>query len=168
MFGKKKEPRPLKCFEERLPDGSYPSRRLLGLRTVPLRKIVGSVGRCREESPEKRHLNPFARQKRPSDRLKSIERALRHGVVLPPVDLYKVGDEYFILDGHHRVMAGRKIGQIDIDAIVTEFIGEARGTSVATSDRETDLAQDEGCMNRWHSEQHARCLRVERLERDAG
>jgi hypothetical protein len=36
--------------------------------------------------------------------------------------LYKVGSEYFVLDGHHRIAAARLLGQVDIDANVVELI----------------------------------------------
>ena len=42
-------------------------------------------------------------------------------VTLPPVDLYKIGDVYFVRDGNHRVSVARQLGQVDIDAYVTEL-----------------------------------------------
>jgi hypothetical protein len=39
---------------------------------------------------------------------------------MPPVSLYKVGDLYFVRDGHHRVSVAKSFGRKDIDAYVTE------------------------------------------------
>jgi hypothetical protein len=45
----------------------------------------------------------------------------RRGTVLPPIELYKLGDRYYVVDGHHRVAASLSLGQLEIDAIVTEY-----------------------------------------------
>ncbi len=52
----------------------------------------------------------------------SIASALLSAQQLPPVELYKIGDIYFVRDGNHRVSAARNEGQEYIDAIVTELI----------------------------------------------
>jgi hypothetical protein len=87
-----------------------------GLRTVPVAQIGGSVGRCSE----------FDRDFMPArasveERWKRIDRAFHRGEELPPVSLYKVGDFYFVLDGHHRVSVAHFHGVEWIDAYVTEF-----------------------------------------------
>ena len=43
---------------------------------------------------------------------------------MPPVDLLKVGEFYFVRDGHHRVSIAGALGYHDIDAIVTEVATE--------------------------------------------
>jgi ParB-like chromosome segregation protein Spo0J len=45
----------------------------------------------------------------------------RRGLTLPPVDLIRVGESYFVRDGHHRVSAARALGQAFIEATVTEW-----------------------------------------------
>jgi len=93
----------------------------LGLRTVDVARIVGSVGRARELGPDFRP--PIRAQRRQdNERYDRIVSALQRGEVMPPVDLYKVGYNYFVLDGNHRVAAARATHQRDIDAIVTEFL----------------------------------------------
>jgi hypothetical protein len=47
---------------------------------------------------------------------------MRRGEALPPVDLVKVGEIYFVRDGHHRVSVARALGLSDIDAHVTEVV----------------------------------------------
>ena len=49
--------------------------------------------------------------------------AARRGAALPPISVYRVGDEHFVRDGHHRVSVMRALGALDIDAAVTELQG---------------------------------------------
>jgi hypothetical protein len=53
-----------------------------------------------------------------------VLRALQEGVGLPPVELYKLGYNYYVLDGNHRVAAMKEItgNDGDIDAFVTQFL----------------------------------------------
>ncbi len=55
------------------------------------------------------------------DRWKRVDLAFRRGEELPMVSLYKIGEAYFVLDGHHRVSVARYHGVEMIDAEVTEF-----------------------------------------------
>src|SRR4051794_35260749 len=92
-----------------------------GLQVVPLDAIVGTVDRAVD----------FDRGFRPtSARLRSrwgrIAAAQRRGEPLPPVSLYKVGDLYFVRDGHHRVSVAKSQGRTDIDAYVTEVTTRLR------------------------------------------
>lgn len=93
--------------------------RPLGVIQVPVDEIVGSVGRARYFP---RGLRP-GRGLTPS-RVRRLVAALDHGEVLPPVLLYRLGHEYFIADGHHRVAAARLAGQQDVDAEVVVFLSE--------------------------------------------
>jgi len=108
-------------FEDEARRGGPLAPKPLGLRTVDVGRIVGSVGRARELGADFR---PPARAQRRQDdeRFESIVKALGRGEVMPPVDLYKVGYNYFVLDGNHRVAAAKATHQRDIDAIVTEFL----------------------------------------------
>src|SRR6266545_2809752 len=47
------------------------------------------------------------------------------GAELPPIDVYKLGFGYYVLDGHHRLAAALHNGQLEIDASVTEFLPAA-------------------------------------------
>lgn len=40
---------------------------------------------------------------------------------MPPVELFQVGDEYFVVDGHKRVAAAKKADGVEIDALVTRL-----------------------------------------------
>jgi hypothetical protein len=86
-----------------------------GVRTVEVAKIVGSVNRYRD----------FDRAFLPTnDNLASrwqwVDRAFYEDIGLPPVVLYKVGEVYFVVDGHHRVSVAREQGQEFIEAEVRE------------------------------------------------
>lgn len=88
----------------------------LGLKQVPINQIVGSSGRYRDFD---RAFLPI--QDRTRGRWLSIDQAHYQDVILPPVDLYKMGEIYFVKDGNHRVSVARQRGQEDIDAIVIEI-----------------------------------------------
>ena len=86
-----------------------------GVQTVLVEQIVGSLNRYHE----------FDRVFLPaSDKLatrwQSVNRAFYQEISLPPVVLYKVGQVYFVVDGHHRVSVAREQGQIYIEAEVRE------------------------------------------------
>jgi hypothetical protein len=82
---------------------------------VPVDQIVGSVDRFRDF--DRRFL---PKRKNTANRWKSIDRAYHQDVVLPPIQLYKVGDIYFVKDGNHRVSVAREHGVAFIDAEVIE------------------------------------------------
>jgi hypothetical protein len=86
-----------------------------GLRTVPLKHIVGSLNRYHEFD---RLFSPV--DDRLGSRWRSVDRAFYKSVSLPPILLYKVGQVYFVVDGHHRVSVARQQGQQDIEAEVQE------------------------------------------------
>jgi hypothetical protein len=86
-----------------------------GVKTVRLDQIAGSLNRYHEFD---RVFLPASEKL--ADRWQSVNRAFYQEISLPPVVLYKVGQVYFVVDGHHRVSVARRQGQIDIDAEVRE------------------------------------------------
>jgi hypothetical protein len=107
-----------------------------GMRTVPVRQIVGSMDRYRDFD---RAFLP--RQRHTQARWKSIDRAYYQDQALPPIQLYKVGDVYFVKDGNHRVSVAREKGVEFIDAEVIE--GHIRVPLYATMKPEELLLQAE-------------------------
>lgn len=103
---------PFHEFRKRLsPEGeSY-----RGHQTVPISEIVGSMDRYQDFD---RAFLP--RKKFTKGRWKNIDRAFYEDVNLPPIQLYKVGDIYFVKDGNHRVSVARERGVEFIDAEVIE------------------------------------------------
>lgn len=87
----------------------------LGLKTIPLDQIVGSVGRVQDFD---RAFFPI--QSRTRDRWMNIDQARLTDVPLPPIEVYQVGEVYFVRDGNHRVSVARERGQTYIDAVVIE------------------------------------------------
>jgi hypothetical protein len=86
-----------------------------GLQVVPLDAIVGTVDRAADFD---RGFRPTTTRLR--SRWERIAAAQRRGEALPPVSLFKVGELYFVRDGHHRVSVAKSQGRADIDAYVTE------------------------------------------------
>ena len=91
------------------------NRRYLGRRVVEVGRVVGSVGRWREFD------GGFMPTRASAGRWKRVDLAFRTGLDLPPVVLYKLGDDYYVVDGNHRVSVARFEGVEMIDAEVTEF-----------------------------------------------
>ena len=93
-------------------------QRSLHQRTVALERIVGSVGRARELGQD------FLSRRAPKGdaRFKAILTAMQRGEIMPSVELYKLGYDYYVLDGNHRVAAALASGQQEVDAVVTEFL----------------------------------------------
>ena len=87
----------------------------LGLQVVPLDAIVGSVDRTVDFDRGFRPTSPRLRS-----RWERIAAAQRRGESMPPVSLFRIGDLYFVRDGHHRVSVAKSLGRSDIDAYVTE------------------------------------------------
>lgn len=86
-----------------------------GMQTVPVAQIIGSMDRFRDFD---RTFLP--RKKATQGRWSRIDRAYYEDVRLPPIQLYKVGDIYFVKDGNHRVSVARERGVEFIDAEVIE------------------------------------------------
>jgi hypothetical protein len=104
-------------FEEVIAALGRRGERQLGLQTIELDSIVGTVDRGRE----------FDRQFRPTSsrvrtRWERIALAQRTGKGMPPIDVYRIGELHFVRDGHHRVSVARARGDRVIEAYVTEVL----------------------------------------------
>ena len=106
----------LLCFEEVRDKLGAAGGVHLGRRAVRVADVVGSAGRCSEFDGA---FLPASGKSR--TRWERVDRAFLRGEELPPVELYKIGDCYFALDGNHRVSVARYHGVEWIDAEVTEF-----------------------------------------------
>lgn len=91
--------------------------RRLGLQVITLDSIVGSVDRSREFD---RRFRPTSGQVR--ERWQRLALAQRRGESIPPIEVYRVGDMHFVMDGHHRVSVAHALGLKTIDAYVTEVM----------------------------------------------
>jgi hypothetical protein len=100
------------------------SERYVGLQTIELDSIVGTVDRTREFD---RDFRPTSRRVR--RRWQRIAEAMRRGEPMPPIDVYRIADMHFVRDGHHRVSVARQLGLEVIEANVTEIITEVGADS---------------------------------------
>ena len=90
----------------------------LGVVDVPVASIVGSAGRIREFTP---HFLPRIHNQHSKERWRNIYTLAVTGVGFPPIEVYKVGQAYFVEDGHHRVSVARYLHWRTIQAHVTEL-----------------------------------------------
>jgi hypothetical protein len=104
-------------YEEVIEALGFVSEHSTGLHVVPLDAIVGSVDRTRDYD---RRFRPTSGRSR--GRWEQIAAAARRGESFPPVDLVRVGELYFVRDGHHRVSVALALGRADIDAYVTRVV----------------------------------------------
>jgi len=88
----------------------------LGIQIVSIDSIVGSESRYRSFT---KHFLPIEEDLR--DRWKKVVQAYYSRLNLPPVELYKVRDAYFVKDGHHRISVTRAKGVRNIEARVYEY-----------------------------------------------
>ena len=86
------------------------------LREIPLDAIVGSVGRYQDFSRNFLPLNDSDEA-----RWAKIKAMAISPQGLPPIDVYQIGEVYFVLDGNHRVSVARSLGSKTIEAVVTEI-----------------------------------------------
>lgn len=112
---------PLPNFWDVHPEARRASIRELGLQSVPVEKIVGTA----VEGPAQRGGDFLPLRDRRSDdwrsRWQRILRGIEGMTTLPPVELIKFGDEYWVVDGHNRVAAALYTGQVELDAIVQDL-----------------------------------------------
>jgi len=85
----------------------------LGIQIIPVEQIVGSVDKVRDFDPKFRPRTGRSRQ-----RWERIAEAVRRGEALPPIDVYQIGEMYFVRDGHHRVSVHRSLELRTIEADV--------------------------------------------------
>jgi hypothetical protein len=93
---------------------SYRDLQVTELREIPLSRIVGSLGRYRDFT---RNFLPKAAVR--ADRWAGIDVLMQSPAGLPPIEVYQIGDAYFVADGNHRVSVARANGATHIEAWVT-------------------------------------------------
>ena len=87
-----------------------------GLESIPLDAIIGSVGRYTEFNR-----NFLPRRDTQSSRWAKVKSVLRDLDEMPPIQVYQIGEAYFVLDGNHRVSIARERGLTHMQAYVTEI-----------------------------------------------
>ena len=112
-------------FDEVVAALGFRGERRLGLQTIQLNTVVGTVDSTRD----------FDRRFRPtSDRVRErwerLALAQRRGEPIPPIDVYRVGDMHFVIDGHHRVSIAMATGAKTIEGYVTEVLTQIPATGI--------------------------------------
>ncbi len=87
-----------------------------GMQDIPLDAIVGSVGRYQDFTR-----NFLPKRSAGRERWARVRASLEDMAGWPPIQVYKVGEAYFVLDGNHRVSVARDLGVKTIQADVTEI-----------------------------------------------
>ncbi len=96
-----------------LPKTTNAATRCASVQTMPVREIVGSEDRSGDFDID---FNPLRESTR--DRWLSVFHAWVRGVSLPPIELVRGPDGYYVRDGHHRLSVARALGQDYVEAIV--------------------------------------------------
>jgi len=133
---------------DRYPSAIVAPRRRVGLRGVPLERIVGTMRHPSQNTADFLPL-PRLRGENWRARWQRINRALDGLAVLPPVGLVQIGEDFYVEDGHNRVAAARLAGAGEVDADVTQLMlpgvsRPAQGTLEASSLVDSDVVRQAG------------------------
>ena len=99
--------------------------RRLGLRTIQLGTVVGTMDSARDFDRRFRPTSARVRQ-----RWERLALAQRRGEPIPPIDVYRIGDMHFVQDGHHRISIAMAAGATTIEAYVTEVLTQLPPTGI--------------------------------------
>jgi len=106
----------LRSIEPVLRAAGFEGRAFGGVQEIPVDKIVGSVAPDAKASDFDPAFLPLNRRTR--ERWTRIYQAMVEGDELPPIDVYKVDGNYYVIDGHHRVSVARNLDRPTINARV--------------------------------------------------
>jgi uncharacterized protein (TIGR00730 family) len=109
-------PAALLSFEQVRDKLKIRGQRYIGIQTIPLDKIAGTTGRYQEFNRAFLPTQEFIRE-----RWKHIYSVAQSSAGFPAIEVYKIGDVYFVRDGHHRVSVLKELGAPTVEAAVTEL-----------------------------------------------
>lgn len=104
----------LAIFPEQAAEKS-PNRKFIGVKDIQVEQIVGTLNRPQDFDHKFRPLKSYLR-----DRWVNAYLALEKGGWAPIV-VHKIGDQYYVEDGHHRVSIARSLGMGFIEANIWEY-----------------------------------------------
>jgi hypothetical protein len=107
----------LAALEEALGAAPPSNRRAAGLEAISLDSIVGTAEPAKARAFDSRFRVPESSRRR----WESLWMASRKGAALPPISVFRLGEQHFVDDGHHRVSVAQALGMVAIDAEVTEL-----------------------------------------------
>jgi ParB-like nuclease domain len=111
-----RKPATLPAFAEAQTQNKLAGMSDRGLQEIPVQAIQGSVGRAQDFSASFLPLSD-----RSAERWARIYQAMDAMESLPPIETYKVGQTYYVIDGHHRVSAAKWMGVGELPAHVIEI-----------------------------------------------
>jgi hypothetical protein len=104
------------------PEARTASPREIGVRTIDVDEIAGTaVGTSIRRGADFLPLRPF-RTRNWQARWQRIRQAIDRLTILPPIDVFRYDDRYWVQDGHNRVAAAKYGGQVQIDANVVDLV----------------------------------------------
>jgi hypothetical protein len=92
-------------------------RRRTGLEAIDVASIVGTAEPAKARVFDARFRVPESSRRR----WEHLWLATRRGQAIPPISVFRIGDRYYVDDGHHRVSVANALGMAAIDAEVTEL-----------------------------------------------
>jgi hypothetical protein len=122
----------LRCFARVMRQMNPAQTVSLGLQEISLNSVTGSVDRTQDFSET---FAPRQKGETGKERWRQIYMLAVSGKGFPPISLYKIGNDYFVKDGHHRVSVARYLGWQTLQAHVTEL--------------RTTTPADQSSINRW-------------------
>jgi hypothetical protein len=93
------------------------NRRSAGLQAIALDSIVGTAEPAKARVFDSRFRVPESSRRR----WERLWMASRKGAPLPPIAVFRLGEQHFVDDGHHRVSVAQALGMVAIDAEVIEL-----------------------------------------------
>jgi hypothetical protein len=112
-----RERRRLASLDQALGTTPPSGRRRMGLQAIPLESVVGTAEPAKARVFDSGFRPPHTSR----GRWERLWMATRRGASIPPIAVYRLGDEHYVDDGHHRVSVARALGMAAIDAEVTEL-----------------------------------------------
>ena len=159
--------RSLQSIEPVLEAAGLEGRSYGGVQEIPLDRVVGSAAPRSKTGDFDPGFLPVNRRLR--DRWTRIYQAMVEGDELPPIDVYKVGDEYYVIDGHHRVSVARSLGRATINARVVEVktrapLGRKRDAAALLRAAEYAAFLETTQLHRTRPEARLECSRLGRYD----
>src|SRR3954449_2549724 len=113
---------PLLNLNEEHPDVRRARPVQVGLRTIPVDEIAGTaIGGGDQRGGDFLPLKPF-RGRNWEGRWRRLQQSQKDLAILPPIDVVKYADRYWVADGHNRVGLALYNGQPEIDATIVEMV----------------------------------------------
>jgi uncharacterized ParB-like nuclease family protein len=159
--------RSLQSIEPVLQAAGLEGRAFGGVQEIPLDRIVGSAAPPSKTGDFDPEFSPVNRRTR--DRWTRIYREMVEGDELPPIDVYKVDDDYYVIDGHHRVSVARSLGRATINARVVEVrtrapLGQKLDADALLRAAEYAAFLDTTQLHRMRPEARLECSRLGRYD----